>query len=231
MAFLLSVFRAQVDALLTADDDIFSQLNRDRQMQAAVERYSRDAPDTQTDDVDGDGGKYYDVATDLTSWVEGFSRITEIEYPAATIASDETPVYLELEDWREDYWVDVSGTQTRYLYLPNHAPAATEVMRITHTVPWPCTASTSTTAVNQNSHGFLKNDYVYLSGSTWYKVDDIRNGTHQVTVVTDVDNFTAALLEVDRSTRLRISASALRAAPHPRAPVGGRGGGERSSHT
>lgn len=197
MAFLLNVFRAQVEALLTADDDIFSQLNRDRQVQAAVERYSGDAPDTQTDDVSGDGGRYYAVAASLSGWVEGFSRITEIEYPAATVASDETPVYLEPEDWRDDYWLAVDSTQTRYLYLPSHAPAATEKMRITYTVPWPWSASSSTTAVNQAGHGLSKNDYVYQSDSVWYEAGDIRNATHQVTDVTDSDNFTAAILEVD----------------------------------
>ena len=138
MTIGLNTFRAQVGYLIDADSDIISEDVRDEMVKAALERYSRDAPDTQTDDVDGDGGKYYGVATSLTGWVEGFSRITEIEYPAATIASDETPVYLEPEDWRDDYWVAVgeTPTQTRYLYLPNHAPAATETMRITYTVPW-----------------------------------------------------------------------------------------------
>ena len=199
MALLLSVFRTQVDALITADADIFSQVNRDRQVQAAVERYSKDAPDTQTDDVTGDGGKYYVVTTELSSWVEGFSRITDIEYPAATIASDETPQYLNPEDFQDDYWADVSGTQTRHLYLPNHSPASTETMRITYTVPWPWAASSTTTAVVQEAHGFSVDDYVYLD-STWQEAADIRNATHQVTAAADADNFTAAVLEVDIPT-------------------------------
>lgn len=136
MSFALQTFRAQVDYLITADDDILSEDARDEMIKAAVERYSRDAPDTQTDDVTGDGGRFYSVATELASWSEGFSRVTEIEYPAATIASDETPIYLEPEDWRDDYWADAAGTQTRYLYLPNHSPAATETMRITYTIPY-----------------------------------------------------------------------------------------------
>lgn len=136
MTIGLATFRAQVDYLIDADDDIISEDARDELIKAAVERYSHDAPDTHTDDVSGDGGKYYGVSASLASWAEGFSRVTEIEYPAATIASDETPVYLEPEDWRDDYWAEVTSVQTRYLYLPNHSPAATETMRITYTVPY-----------------------------------------------------------------------------------------------
>lgn len=196
MAFLLSVFRAQVDALLASDDDVISQVNRDRQIQSAVERYSRDAPDTQTDDVSGDGGRYYGIASEMSGWVEGFSRVTEVEYPAATITNDETPVYLEPEDFRDDYWVDVSGTQTRYLYLPNHSPASTDTMRITYTVPYPWAASSSTSSVGQEGHGFSVDDFVYQD-TEWIEAGDIRNATHRVTAVDDVDNFTAAVLEVD----------------------------------
>lgn len=136
MTIGLATFRAQVDYLIDADSDIISEAARDEMVEAAMERYSRDRPDTQTDDVDGDGGRYYGIEASLSGWVEGFSRIDEIEYPAATVASDETPVYLEPEDWRDDYWADASGTQTRYLYLPSHAPAATEAMRITYTIPF-----------------------------------------------------------------------------------------------
>lgn len=196
MAFLLSVFRAQVDALLAADNDIISQLNRDRQIQAAVERYSRDAPDTHTDDVAGDGGKYYGIAANLSFWIEGFSRITDIEYPAATIANDESPIYLEPEDWRDDYWFETVSVQTRYLYLPNHSPVGTEKMRITYTVPYSWEVSPSTLAVSQEAHGFSIGDYVYQD-TAWYKAGDIRNATHKVTVKTDADGFTAAILQVD----------------------------------
>ena len=45
MAISLTVFRAQVDGLLSADDDELSQLRRERIIKAALERYSHDAPD------------------------------------------------------------------------------------------------------------------------------------------------------------------------------------------
>lgn len=192
MAISLTVFRAQVDGLLTADDNELSQLRRERLIKAAIERYSHDAPNEITTDVTGDGGKYYPVATALTSFVEGFSRIISIQYPAPTIASDEAPTYLEPDDWDDDYWA--SGT--RYLWLPNLAPPNTEALRIRFTAPFDWTASSITTAVAQDAHGFSANDYVYLD-TFWIEATDARVATHQVSAVADVDNFTAALLEAD----------------------------------
>ena len=194
MALLLSVFDAQVENLLTGDTDIFSLLKRYRMIVAAVERYSKDNPDTDTEDVTGDGGNYYVLTTVLDNWTNGFSRVTSIEYPAATIASDEAPVYLDAEDWDDDRWAEVSGTATRHLYLPSHAPAATETMRITYTVPWLWAAGGSEIAVAQTGHGFSVNDYVYLDGSTYYAAGDQRIATHQVTTVTDSDNIKTKIL-------------------------------------
>lgn len=194
MAIPITVFLAQVDGLVEADNDIILQLTRYRLIKAAVEQYSADRPDTETDDVAGDGGKYYPVVTSLSEWEEEFSFIKTIEYPAIAIADDETPVYLEPEDWQEDYWQG----DIRYLWLPHHTPAVTETMRILYTVPYGWSASlTVTTAVAQSSHGFSVNDYVYLlaSDSTWYEADDAAIATHQVSAAADTDNFTAAALE------------------------------------
>lgn len=198
MAISLTVFRAQIDGQITADDAELSQLTRNRHIKSAIERYSIDRPDEVIEDESGDAGKYYAITGEsglLTSWVEGFSRVVEIEYPAATIDSDEAPQYLDREDWRDDY----IASSVRYLYLPNHAPAATETMRIRYTAPWLWTASSVTTAVNQTAHGFSKNDYVYQDpdDSAWYEATDQRIATHQVSAVADENNFTAALLEVD----------------------------------
>ena len=201
MSTLLSLFQNQVDNLLSADSTELSAVARIEQIKAAVERFSQDVPDTRTEDVTGDAGRYYALATALDQWAEGFSRVHEIEYPAADVSSDETPVYLEPEDWRDDYWAEAASVQTRYLYLPSHAPAATESMRIKYTVPYSWSASSSTTAVNQVAHAFSVNDFVYLSGSTWILAADSRRATHQVSVVTDVDNFTAAALQTTVPTQ------------------------------
>ena len=193
MAISLQVFRAQVDGLLSAEDSELSQLRRDRLIKAAVERYSHDKPDELTLDVTGDAGNYYDIAALLATWVEGFSRIIRIEYPAATVANDEAPVYLDADDWDDDYW---DGT-TRYLFLPNHAPPATESMRIRFTAPYDWVASSVTEAVEQTAHGYSVDDFAYKDGLTWYDTTDARIATHQISAVADVDNFTVKPLELD----------------------------------
>ena len=195
MAITLDVFKAQTDNLISADNNELSVLARYRNIKAALERYSRDVPDDYVEDELGDGGKYYKLtgtSAVLANWVEGFSRVMEIEYPAVTIASDGTPVYLQPEDFRDDYW---QGGE-RYLFLPNHSPAATETMRIRFGVPYDWTASAVTTSVTQTAHGFVVNDYIYLDGATWYKATDSRVATHKVTAAA-TDTFTAAVLQAD----------------------------------
>jgi hypothetical protein len=195
MAFPLSFFLAQVDNLIGADDAILSQLARYRQVLAAVDRYSTDAPNEIAADVTGAATRYYAVAANLTSWIEGLSRVVSIQYPAPTIASNETPVYLDDDDWRDDYWQAVTTVQTRYLYLPNHQPAATETMRITYTCPWAWSASTLTESITQDAHGFAVGDYLYQeTGATAWTKGDVRTATHIVTVKA-ANSFTAALLQ------------------------------------
>lgn len=193
MAITLIVFRAQVEGLLSSEDTEISQLRRDRLIKAALEHYSQDRPYEVIADVTGDGGKYYDIATELTEWIEGFSRIKAIEYPAATIASDETPLYLDNGDWDDDYWQG----GTRYLWLPNHAPAATESMRIRYTAPYDWAVSTVTLNVQQSNHGFQADDYIYEEAGTWEEATDQRIATHQVSSVTDTDNFVTNVLQAD----------------------------------
>ncbi len=196
MAFLITSLSAVVDSLIAADSDVLSQLARYRIVQAAVARYSGDKPDEDTLNVTGAASRYYAIAANLTLWQEGLSRVTAIQYPAPTVASNETPVYLDADNWRDDYWQTVTSTQTRYLYLPNHSPAATETMRITYTCPWAWTASTTTVAVTQAAHGFAVSDYIYQDPTAWAKAGDIREASHKITVK-DTNTFTAAVLEAD----------------------------------
>ena len=137
MSFATPTFLTQVDHILTADNDELSSLARSELILAAIERYSHDLPLEVTTDVSGDAGKYYGIDASLTSWSEGFSQIINIEYPAPIVASDEAPTYLEPDDWDDDYW----ASDVRYLYLPNHAPAAADTMRIRYTAPYTPTAN------------------------------------------------------------------------------------------
>ena len=146
MTTTLATFRNQVDENLgdKTDTAIYDSAARDVQIQAAVETYSRDVPRLVASDVTGDAGHYYPLTGEskvLASWVDDFSQIVAIEYPAAVVASDELPQYLEPEDWRDDY----EASSVVYLLLPNHAPAATEKLRVTYTAPHVFTSAATTT--------------------------------------------------------------------------------------
>lgn len=146
MSTALTTFQTQVDLLINADNDEFAAASRQAEIKHAVEAYSGDKPLEVSTDVTGDAGNYYPltgVSAVLTSWSEGFSRVVSIEYPAATVASDETPVMLEPRDWDDDYWAG----GVRYLRLPNHAPTATEKLRVRYTAPYVWTASAVDTPV------------------------------------------------------------------------------------
>lgn len=192
MAFSLTVLLAQVDDILSADNSELPQLARYRHIKSALSQYSEHAPDEITNDLAGDGGKYYAI-TGLTSFVDNFSRVLRIEYPAYAIANDSQPQALEGDDWVDDYR---DGANVRYLYFPNHAPSATETIRVKHTAPYLWEASTSTASVNSTGHGLSVNDYVYQSGNTWVSATS-EIATHRITAVADVDNFTVAILQTD----------------------------------
>jgi hypothetical protein len=139
MATALSVFLSTVKAIVgRVDTDELPDADVEDRIRAAIQRYNKDsdALPPYFEDVTGDGGKYYSIPANLTQWSEGFSDILTIEYPAITIASDDQPTFLSPDDWNDDYWIDESGTQVRYLFMKNHSPAATETMRISYTAPY-----------------------------------------------------------------------------------------------
>lgn len=198
MAFELAEFLTQVQNVAPQIDSTeMATIDLNQQIKQAASAYSQDKPDIVSTDFSGDGGKYYDLLSSLTAYEDGFSRIKTISYIAATIASDELPNYLESSDWDEDFYAG----GIRQLFFPNHSPAATETVRATYNTVYSWVAGTSTTAVNQSSHGFSVNAFVYLnSSSSWVLAGTGATAnllaTHQVTTVTDTDNFTATALAI-----------------------------------
>lgn len=132
-----SQFLTAVSDLLNIVDSIDDQEGKNARQQAvkaALERYSNDKPEETIDDFTGDGGVYYDLTSTpvITGFVDGFSRVTRIEYPAQAVSADHTPTMLEPEDWDDAYWAG----GVRYLRFPHHTPASTETVRVTFTTPY-----------------------------------------------------------------------------------------------
>ena len=104
----------------------------DRAIQTAVvSEYSRHRPRLVVHD-ETSGGSYFDVS-DWAGWVDGFSEVQQVEYPAIdpTAASTGDPPILEP---RRRY--DMYTTPTvNYLRLIGLNTAATETLRITFTTP------------------------------------------------------------------------------------------------
>lgn len=197
MTIPITLFKTQVENLIPGLlPGEATDINRFQQIRQATADFSRIRPDITTVDVTGDGGRYYAInSTNFPGYVDNFSRIRSIQYPNAEIAADEVPQYLEPEDWSEDYYDD---SNVRYLFLPNHAPAATEEMRIQFSAFFTWVAGSMTVSPSQEGHGFSANDYVYEDDTNIWIGDSLNlMATHQVTVVTDVDNFTAAVLETN----------------------------------
>lgn len=122
-----------VDNPLLGDDNI------DEAIQAAVERYSQLKPDCSTVDITGNGTKFYNISN-LTGFVDGWSYIEVIEYPAEAVSATHEPEFLdESSDWR--WYEDASN---KYLWLPNHTPASTETIRVTFTIPRVLSGSSDT---------------------------------------------------------------------------------------
>ena len=111
-----------------------------RAVDMAVARYSKDRPRKVLSSFTGSASHYYDMATNMSSWVRGFSVIEKIDYPAPDLTGDEEP------DWREgrDFEVYLSATDTEYLYFPVHEPGTAETVRVWYSAPHTHTDSTDT---------------------------------------------------------------------------------------
>ena len=203
MGISIELFKTQLDGMIDAVDLEMIDKRRYEAVQAAVERFSVDLPQTYTEDVSGDAGRYYGIAALLSNWVEDFSMIKSIQYPASAVSADESPIFIEPDDYTDSYFIEEGGSRVRYLYLRAHSPGATETMRITFTVPYSWTVGGTAVAVAQATHGLAIDDFIYLnSSSVWVKSPDNTTfqATAQVITAPDGDNFTYKVLYVDVPT-------------------------------
>lgn len=94
----------------------------------ALGQYSVDRPYEDVTESAGAGSAYLDLPN---GWVDGFSRVTSIEYPARR----NPPVMLD----EQAYAVvrDPTTVATKVILLNGYTPAATEYVRVAFTRPWP----------------------------------------------------------------------------------------------
>lgn len=78
-----------------------------------------------------DSAGILEVVAGVPGWRQGTGSLVSVEYPAAAIASDETPGMLEAEEFH--LFEAADGT---WLYLSSAAPSATETVRLTYARPY-----------------------------------------------------------------------------------------------
>ncbi len=109
-----------------------------RAIDTAVTRYSKDRPRELITGFSGSASHYYDMPTNLPSWVRGFSVIVAVDYPAGTLSGQ--PQWMAQRDWE----IYANATDTEYVYFPVYAPGTAETVRVTYTAPHSHTDSADT---------------------------------------------------------------------------------------
>ena len=95
-----------------------------------MRRYSIDKPDEKVAAITGASTQYITVnSSNLPNFVEGFSKVINIEAIAPTIADDDAPHYLERDEW--DFYRDDTAYR---IFLKNHSPDSSETIRVSYTV-------------------------------------------------------------------------------------------------
>lgn len=111
-----------------------------RAVDMAVGKYSKDRPRQLVASFSGSASHYYDMPTNLASWVRGFSVVQKVDCPAPTLSKNGEPNWLD----RRDFEVYLSATDTEYLYFPVHQPGTADTVRVWYTTPHTHSDSTDT---------------------------------------------------------------------------------------
>lgn len=108
---------------------------RARAVVAAIDRFSKDKARVITYDISADGSYEYTLPTTTGSeWIDNFSHILSIEYPA----DEQDPSYMD----PNDYFIYDNGT-IKKLRFPNSSPASDKTIRMKFTTKWRCDETTS----------------------------------------------------------------------------------------
>jgi hypothetical protein len=110
----------------------------------AVSKFSLDRPRVVVEDETTLTSPYVPIVGTgavLASWVDGFSTIRRLEFPAGVVGPNHTPTYLEEGD---DFEVGYRDATKTYLRLKTVVPTASEVLRVTYTAPHTHTDASNT---------------------------------------------------------------------------------------
>ena len=121
-------FRTGVDARLKQLENVLNEAEKTEAIEDALDQYSKDRPDTAADDITGDGGFDY-LLSGLTNYEDGFSWISDIEYPYDS--SDARRNSIEGDRWEEYH--NGSAKYLRFLY---DTPTTAETIRVHYTIPY-----------------------------------------------------------------------------------------------
>lgn len=119
--------------------DELTTLQRTANVNQAVREYSRHAPRSLVKDIAGDGSYEYTLPTE---WIEEFSSIQKIEYPAGVSQNPEDATLAP-----ETYGVYKNATASKLRFY-SITPAAGKTIRATISVPHSVAAAASTVFVN-----------------------------------------------------------------------------------
>lgn len=200
MGILFTAYKNEVETVALGSGAALNQITqtaRERPILRAIERYSRDLPRRVTTSLAGNNTQYY-AMSGLTSFVDGWSRVRSVRVCSTALTDYDESAATTVEF----KVIDRGGTS--YLYLPKVQPSTLYTLYVTYTVPYAWTPSTTKTAtINQATHGFLVDDYIYQetpqdnSTSLWYKALDVHQATHRVATVPTPGSFDAYILMCD----------------------------------
>jgi hypothetical protein len=152
---------AAVGQLVQGETGPIGEADKILAVNMAVKEHSRHRPRIVVEDEDGTGGFDYAVSG-LASWSDGFSVISQVEYPVDD--TDETPDILQ-----DDAWIMYDKPAGKYLRFLEDKPATDEDFRVTYTALHICTdASCTIKSVDDEAVQVLAASYFCDMLATYY---------------------------------------------------------------
>jgi len=149
MSRTLTQIRNEVAKLVRDSEDILDQADYNSAINQAVRYYSRAKPRYIVETASGDGSAYEWELPD--SYLEDFSSIVLVEYPAA----EENERGLQRLDFKLDYDVVRTATGKYKLRLLRSTPSSGETVRYTYTTLHSLTDSGSTLPSENAEHAVI----------------------------------------------------------------------------